>query len=143
MPSRNLSPTPTANPISTGDRLRVTHDSQCCANPSIGVEQSLTSDSLVLQPEIGTQRVPIPRASITQIERWNAGRTHKAAGALYGLLIGASSGALVGYSTACAHCDGDWRPLGAIAGSIVGGGAGSLVGLAVGTAHRGFWEIIH
>jgi len=40
-------------PISPGDQLRVTHNNQCCTTPSIGIEQSLSRDLLVLQPAKG------------------------------------------------------------------------------------------
>jgi hypothetical protein len=138
----NVSPTAISNPVLPGERVRVTHNSRCCDSPLIGIQKFLTRDTLTLWLQRGTQSDAIPRENITEIARWNAGRTHKAAGVGYGFLIGAFAGGALGYSTACAHCDGDWRPLGAIAGSIVGGGAGSLVGLVVGTARRGFWEVV-
>jgi hypothetical protein len=118
----------------------VTHTSQCCANPAIGVEYSLDSDSLVIQQRMGAQRLALSRSSITEIERWNPGRRHLLAGALLGLVAGAVSAAVIGYQSNCGHCDGDWRPFGAIAGAIVGGGVGVLAGMAVGAHRRGFWE---
>ena len=129
-------------PISTGDRPRVTHNNQCCTSPSIGVAESLTRDSLVLQPEMGHQRFAIPRSSITQIERWNPGQTHKLAGMGFGFLIGAATGALIGYSAGCSHCDGDMRPLDAAAGFILGGGGGALAGIVFGAGRRGYWETV-
>jgi hypothetical protein len=129
-------------PISPGDRLRVTHNGQCCTTPSIGLEQSLSRDTLVLQPAVGTPRVAIARSNITQIERWNQGRRHMAAGGALGLFAGAASGGLIGYQSACAHCDGDWRPLGALLGVIVGGGTGLIAGALVGAHRHGFWETV-
>jgi len=129
-------------PISPGDRLRVTHNGQCCTSPSIGLEQSLTGDSLVLQPGAGTPRLAIARSSITQIERWNQGRRHMAAGGVLGLFAGAASGGLIGYQSGCGHCDGDWRPLGAFIGVILGGGTGLIAGVLVGARRHGFWETV-
>ena len=128
--------------ISPGDRLRVTHTSPCCTNPAIGIEYALDRDSLVIQPEVGAQRFALPRSSITRIERWNRGRTHRQTGALVGLLAGATAGGLIGYQSACGHCDGDWRPLGAISGGIAGGGVGLLAGIIVGARRHSFWETI-
>lgn len=135
------SSTPVA-PISSGDRLRVTHTSQCCTNPAIGIEYSLDSDSLVIQPEVGTQLFALSRSSITHIERWNRGRTHLQTGALVGLLAGAATGGMIGYQSGCGHCDGDWRPLGGIAGALVGGGVGLLTGVIIGSRRHSFWETI-
>jgi hypothetical protein len=134
-------PTPVA-PISSGDRLRVTHTSQCCTNPAIGIEYSLDRDSLVIQPEVGTQRFALPRSTITHIERWNAGQRHLASGSLWGALAGAAVGGLIGYQSGCGHCDGDMRPLGAISGAIVGGAVGLLAGLIVGAQQHSFWETV-
>ena len=129
-------------PLVPGDRLRVTHISTCCANPSIGIEHSLSADSLVIQAQPDKAQFAIGRSSITQIERWNRGRTHIAAGALIGSLAGAATGGLIGYQSGCGHCDGDWRPLGAISGIIVGGGVGLLTGILIGARQHGFWETV-
>lgn len=129
-------------PISTGDRLRVTHSDQCCGSPSIGLEESFSADSLVLRAGTGTPRLAIARSNITQIERWNPGRTRMATGALLGFLAGAALGGEIGYQSGCGHCDGDWRPLGGIAGGIIGGGAGLIVGIIVGRQRHGFWRTI-
>jgi hypothetical protein len=119
----------------------VTHDGQCCTSPSIGLEQSLSADTLVLQAE-GTPRLAIARSNITTLERWNEGQPHMLAGGLLGALGGAVVGGLIGYQSGCGHCDGDWRPLGAIGGVLVGGVVGALAGVVVGSYRRGFWETI-
>jgi hypothetical protein len=139
--STPVAPKPVAA-VSVGDRLRVTHTSECCPSPAIGTATSMSPDSLVLQSSQG-MRLSLGRSSITRIERWNArGRTHKAAGAALGLLGGAAIVGFIGYQSGCAHCDGDWRPLGALLGVIVGGGTGLLAGIVVGAQHRGFWETL-
>lgn len=139
--SENQAPQPMAS-IAPGDRLRVTHDGQCCASPSIGLEQSLSRDSLVLQPGVGAPRFAIARSNITQIERWNQGRRHKAVGAALGFVTGAALAGVIGYQSQCRNCDGDWRPFGAIAGVIVGGGAGLVTGVLLGMRRHGFWETV-
>jgi hypothetical protein len=139
--SANQAPQPMA-PIAPGDRLRVTHDGQCCASPSVALEQSLTRDSLVLQSGGGAPRLAIARSNITRIERWNQGKRHKAIGGVVGFFTGAVLGGEIGYQGACGHCDGDWRPFGAIAGAIVGGGAGLVTGVLLGMRRHGFWETV-
>ena len=129
-------------PISSGDRLRVTHTSQCCTNPAIGIEYSLDSDTLVLQPEVGVQRFALARSSISGIERWHPGRRHLLAGALIGFVVVAVPASVISYQTNCGHCDGDWRPFGAVAGAILGGGAGLLAGMIVGSRRHSYWETI-
>src|SRR5438105_11034628 len=94
--SANQAPQPMA-PISAGDRLRVTHNGQCCTSPSIGLEQSLSRDTLVLQSGVGAPRLSIARSNITQIERWNHGRSHKAVGSGLGFLAGAIAGGVIGF----------------------------------------------
>jgi hypothetical protein len=129
-------------PISAGDRLRVTHNSQCCTSPVIGTEQSMSADSLVLKSADG-MRFAIARSNITGIERWNTrGRTHMGVDAMLGFLAGALAGGLIGYESGCRHCDGDWRPLTAYLGAVYGGVAGLIVGLVVGANPRGFWETV-
>jgi hypothetical protein len=134
-------PQPTA-PISPGDRLRVTHNGQCCTSPSIGLEQSLSRDSLVLQSGAGTPRLAIARSNIIQIQRWNQGRRRMGSAGLLGFFTGAALGGLIGYQSGCGHCDGDWRPLGALGGVISGGGTGLLAGMLVGAHRHGFWETV-
>jgi hypothetical protein len=129
-------------PISTGDRLRVTHSDQCCRSPSIGLEESFSADSLVLRAGTGTPRLAIARSNITHIERWNSGQTHMASRALLGFLAGAALGGEIGYQSGCGHCDGDWRVLSGIGGAMIGGGAGLIVGIIVGHHRQGFWSTI-
>ena len=129
-------------PLTPGDRLRVTHSSTCCANPSIGIEQSLSADSLVIQSQPGRAQFAISRSNITQIERWNRGSRHLAGGAVLGLFGGAVAGGFIGYQSTCGHCDGDMRPLGALEGVILGGGAGLVTGILLGARHHGFWETV-
>src|SRR5689334_2784977 len=79
----NQAPQPLA-PVSPGDQLRVTHNGHCCTSPSIGLEESMSRDSIVLRAEAGTARLAIARSNISRIERWNRGRTHKSTGAILG-----------------------------------------------------------
>lgn len=140
-PQANQAPSPVA-PISPGDRLRVTHNGECCTTPTIGIEESLSRDTLVLQSEPEVHRFAIARSNITQIERWNLGKTHVLAGTTLGFLAGAVVGGLIGYESVCSHCDGDWRPLGAFQGVMIGGVTGLVTGLLFGAQPRGFWETV-
>jgi hypothetical protein len=137
-----LSPDP-VQPISPGDRLRVTHSSQCCTSPSIGVAAPTNGDSLILRPDGLAQRFAIPRSAIAHIDRWNPGQTHLLSGTGWGFLVGAVAGAFLGYTGGCSHCDGDMRPLTGMAGFVIGGGFGALAGMLAGTVRREFWETVY
>jgi hypothetical protein len=119
----------------------VTHTSQCCTSPTLGFEKSLDRDSLVVQPESGNGQFAIARSSITQIERWNGGHRHVAAGAFIGLFVGTASGALIAYGTTEGQANED-RQLAALGGAILGAGVGVVGGALVGLYHHGFWETI-
>ena len=120
----------------------MTHDGQCCTSPSIGLTQSLTADSLVLQAGERTPRLAIARSNITRLERWNESQPHMLAGGLLGALGGAVVGGLIGYQSGCGHCDGDWRPLSGISGALAGGVVGALAGVVIGSNRHGFWATI-
>ena len=134
--SVNEAPEPVA-PIAEGDRLRVTHDARCCASPTIGVVQSLSRDSLVIESAEGSERLAIARANIFQIQRWNERKTHMLRGALIGLLAGAGVGAIIGSM----NSDSDWRPLSTAVDGMAGGVIGLLLGFAFGSRY-GTWETI-
>ena len=134
--SVNEAPEPVL-PIAEGDRLRVTHDARCCTSPSIGIVQSLSRDSVVLQSAEGRARLAIARSNIFKIQRWNARDTHMLRGAGIGLLVGAAVGALIGSMSS----DTDWRPVYEAVNSEIGGLIGLLLGVAVGSRIGG-WETI-
>jgi hypothetical protein len=119
--------------VAPGSFVRVAHTALCCRSPLTGTLVSVDTDSLRIWPgRPGSAKTVaiVPRTAITSIEIGQHVGEHKAVGALDGSVIGALTGGLIGYATACAHCDGDWRPFGAL---VVGGG-GAIVGLFVGTA---------
>lgn len=122
-------------------RLRVWHnDKACCASPVIGTLVNYDADSLRLRVSTQPQPLALSRVSIDRIEsERQAG--HAGSGALIGLAVGTVTGAIIGYSTACSHCDGDWRPLGALFGGAVGAVAGTLAGIIVGVGiRRDIWD---
>lgn len=138
----SISPTAISDPGPVGERLRVTHGSSCCTSPAFGVEKSRTRDTLTLGLE-HEGSFAIPRNRITEIARWNAaGRTHRAAGAGFGFIIGFAVGAAAGYVAADDNSSEDFRPIAALAVGTAGGVTGSLVGLLMGSKRRGFWEVV-
>ncbi|MFL5483545.1 MAG: hypothetical protein ACJ8AK_15290 [Gemmatimonadaceae bacterium] len=95
LPRLSTGPAPTQT-TAFGDRIRVWHRSPCCANPIIGVEDSLTDDALWVRAERDQARLTVPRASITHVDKWikvnppPAGKLYAvsfAAGAGLGLLL--------------------------------------------------------
>jgi hypothetical protein len=83
--------------VDTGSRVRI-------AAPVFGPEKrvgtvvSLTRDTLVLRQGANTAFQPVAMSEITALEISNGTHTRKARGALWGLLIGAGSGAILGYT---------------------------------------------
>lgn len=84
-------------PVDPGSRVRI-------AAPVFGPEKrvgtvvSLTHDTLVLRQGASTAFQPVVTSEITSLEISNGTHTRKAKGALWGLLIGAGSGAVLGYA---------------------------------------------
>lgn len=64
----------------------------------VGTVVSLTRDTLVLRPGASTSLLPVATSDITALEVSSGKHTNKAKGALWGLLIGAGSGAILGYA---------------------------------------------
>jgi hypothetical protein len=83
--------------VDAGSRVRI-------AAPVFGPEKqvgtvvSLTRDTLVLRNGASTAFRPVATSEITALEVSNGTHTRKAKGALWGLLIGAGSGAILGYA---------------------------------------------
>ena len=83
--------------VDAGSRVRI-------AAPVFGPEKrvgtvvSLTRDTLVLRQGANTAFQPVAMSEITALEISNGTHTRKAKGALWGLLIGAGSGAILGYA---------------------------------------------
>lgn len=83
--------------VDTGSRVRI-------AAPVFGPEKrvgtvvSLTRDTLFLRQGANTAFQPVATSEITALEVSSGTHTRKAKGALWGLLIGAGSGAVLGYT---------------------------------------------
>ena len=88
---------PDVIPVVAGSRVRI-------AAPVFGSEKrvgtvvSLTRDTLVLRQGANTAFQPVATSMITGLEVSNGTHTRKAKGALWGLLIGAGGGAVLGYA---------------------------------------------
>jgi hypothetical protein len=83
--------------VDTGSRVRI-------AAPifgpkkQVGTVVSLTRDTLVLRPGATTALQSVAKSDITALEVSWGKHTQKAKGALWGLLIGAGGGAILGYT---------------------------------------------
>jgi hypothetical protein len=90
-------PQPDVIRVDAGSRVRI-------AAPVFGPERqvgtvvSLTRDTLVLRHGASTAFRPVATSEITGLEVSSGTHTRKAKGALWGLLIGAGSGAILGYA---------------------------------------------
>lgn len=138
LPRLSSGPAPTQT-TSVGDRIRVVHRSPCCANPLIGVEDSVTDDALWVRSERDNARLAVPAASITRLDKWvkvsppPAGKVYAvslAAGVGFGLLMDI-------FMWKISHAD-SWNYHGRmiIGGAVIGLVAGTVFG-ALEDAH---WE---
>ena len=122
-------------------RIRVWHnDRACCANPLIGTLFSYDADSIRVRLPTQTEPIALSRASIDHME--SARRAGRAGvGSLTGFGVGTVAGAILGYSTSCSHCDGDWRGLGMIVGAAGGALYGTIAGAITGLViRRDIWD---
>lgn len=128
--------------VSPETRIRVAHNSPCCASPVIGTLVSFDADSIRVRVPSHEQTVALSRASITWMESaHSAGRSGR--GALIGLGLGTVAGAIVGYSTTCSHCTEDWRGFGLVTGAGAGAIMGTIAGLFVGLGiRRDIWDTV-
>jgi hypothetical protein len=118
-----------------GAFVRVTHSAVCCSSPLIGDLVSVDVDSLTIAPKmrsVSTASATLAKTSIVSLDVRRRVGSHKGVGALVGLLVGTVGGAVAGYSTACSHCDGDYRPVGALFGGVGGLFLGMIAGAIVG-----------
>jgi hypothetical protein len=135
---------PEVTPVDVGSRVRI-------AAPVFGLEKqvgtvvSLTRDTLVLRRGANTAFQPVATSEITALEVFSGTRTRKAKGAIWGLLIGAGTGAILGYTTyqepkcgdelfGCGimfgpDSKGSTAAFSAVAGGLVGALAGTLFGM--------------
>jgi hypothetical protein len=143
-------PAPAEARVDAGSRVRI-------AAPVFGTGKqiatvvSVTRDTLVLRQGASTINRSVATSDITTMEVSWEQHTHKAKGAIWGLLIGAGGGAAAGYLSysepgpcqgfSCAdnlfgpHSKGST----ALLGGVLGGIAGTLVGTLVGMHATDAW----
>jgi hypothetical protein len=135
--------------VDAGSRVRI-------AAPVFGTGKqiatvvSVTRDSLVLRQGASTINRSVATSDITTMEVSWERHTHKARGAIWGLLIGAAGGAIAGYTTysepkSCV----DWgcidllgpssKESSAVLGGVLGGIVGTVVGTLVGQYATDVW----
>jgi hypothetical protein len=117
----------------------------------VGTVASLTRDTLVLRQGVSTALQPVATSEITALEISSGTHTRKAKGALWGLLVGAGSGAILGYALyreprcrkegfACVDLFGPDSKATNAAFSAVGGGLlGTLAGTLFGMLATETW----
>jgi hypothetical protein len=142
-----ITPAPVLSQLSALDPARVDAGSRVrIAAPVFGGKKrvatvvSVTSDSLVLRQSASTNYQSVAKSDITGLEVSRGTHTRKGKGALLGLLIGAGTGAIVGYASyRKPTCEG-FSCIGNIYGpnsrggtAALGAGVGGFLGAAVGT----------
>ncbi|MDB4898228.1 MAG: hypothetical protein JWN53_36 [Gemmatimonadetes bacterium] len=121
--------------VMPGALVRIAHTATYCRSPVVGDFVSADADSVTIVSRARNDSLPCARLGRTSIVSFDVGRRvgeHKAVGAVSGLLVGATAGSILGWSTSCSHCDGDYRAFGAVAGGVAGGLLGVIVGTVVG-----------
>ena len=83
--------------VDTGSRVRIAAP-VFGPKKQVGTVVSLTRDTLVLRQGASTSLQSVAKSDITALEVSSGNHTHKAKGALWGLLIGAGGGAILGYA---------------------------------------------
>ena len=117
----------------------------------VGTVVSLSRDTLILRQGANTAFHPVATSEITALEVSAGTHTHKAKGALWGLLIGAGSGAILGYTLykeprcrnegfACLDIFGpDSKATNAALSAVGGGLLGTLAGTLFGMLPTETW----
>jgi hypothetical protein len=118
----------------------------------VGTVVSVTRDTLVLRRGASLTAQPIATSNITAIEVSNGTHSRKAKGALWGMLIGAGAGAILGYALyeppkceingfGCLALDIGPGSKGsnAVASGVLGGVFGALVGTLFGAKSVDTW----
>jgi hypothetical protein len=153
-----ITPVPALSQISALDPARVDVGSRVrIAAPVFGGKKqvatvvSVTGDTLVLRQGASTSYRSVAKSDITGLEVSRGTYTRKGKGALWGLLIGAGTGAAVGYASykkpkPCEgfSCLGDIfgpssRSFNVGLGASMGGLLGAAVGALVGMGERDSW----
>ncbi|MEA2766654.1 MAG: hypothetical protein QOK07_3058 [Gemmatimonadaceae bacterium] len=83
--------------VDTGSRVRIAAP-VFGSKKQVGTVVSLTRDTLVLRQGANTSFQSVATSDITALEVSSGKHTNKAKGALWGLLVGAGGGAILGYT---------------------------------------------
>jgi hypothetical protein len=125
--------------VDTGSRVRIAAP-VFGPNKQVGTVASLTRDTLGLRQGASTASRFVATSDITALEVSSGKHTRKAKGALWGLFIGAGSGAILGYAMYKAPtCDNAFGCIDIIGpnskseNAVWSGVAGGVLGLLAGT----------
>ena len=136
--------------VDTGSRVRIAAP-VFGPKKQVGTVVSLSRDTLILRQGANTAFHPVATSEITAIEISSGTHTRKAKGALWGLLIGAGSGAILGYTLykeprcrnegfACLDIFGpDSKATNAALSAVGGGLLGTLAGTLFGMLPTETW----
>ena len=136
--------------VDAGSRVRIAAP-VFGAEKQIGTVVSVTRDTLVLRQGASTTNRSVATSDIKTMEISWEKHTHKAKGAMWGLLIGAGGGAIAGYASyskpeSCQDfsCIGSMfgpssKESSALLGGVLGGIVGTVVGTLVGTHATDAW----
>ncbi len=137
--------------VDAGSRVRIAAP-VFGAKKQVGTVVSVTHDTLVLRQGAATANRSVATSDITALEVAKGTYTRRAKGALWGLAIGAGTGAAVGYLTyskpkcdpgaflGCAPIFGpDTKESDAAIGAAIGGILGTIGGALWGMRHTDRW----
>lgn len=143
---------PDNTPVDVGSRVRIAAPVFGAKAKQVGTVVSITPDTVVLRFAGPTANRSLAASDIASLEVSRGTHTRKAKGALWGLLIGAGSGAILGYALyeertcdsqqafGCFEIFGPDSPGSNAAFSAVGGGIfGALIGTLVGMRATDSW----
>ena len=131
-------------PIATGSRVRIVSP-VLGDQRQTGIVAASTTDTLVFRAA-GRDATPIAIATpnIARIEVASGTHSRKAKGAIFGFLVGAGAGALIGAATYKKPKPGfyfitDTRSFDAALGGLLGGTAGTITGAIIGSRPTESW----
>lgn len=136
--------------VDTGSRVRIVAP-VFGPKKQLGTVSSLTRDTLVLRHGSGMALQSVAMSDITALEVSSGKHTNKAKGALWGLLVGAAGGGILGYTLykepSCQSQGGgcfiligpDSKGTNAVFSAVVGGVFGLLAGTLIGMRASETW----
>lgn len=142
---------PANSQIDVGSKVRVAAPVFGTRQKQVGTVVALTPDTVVLRLGASVPNRSLAHSDITSLEVARGKRSQKARGALWGTVIGAGAGAILGYALYTDPCGSDG--LGCVAFTVgptsrggnaaisaVGGGlVGALIGTLVGRRQTDTW----